>query len=835
MSRRWRSEAGGAAQPTLTPGGAAQPTFSALSDDASELTAAFYNVGIQLSCVGAKNWAKTKEKQLAADIVKAAKAHALDILCLSELGELGVGIGEKLPERDVSAWIRKLLADSAVSPVAIYADGHYATLVLSDRVQVLQYQIIRDFVETQRDRCFQHFRVRRNERDQPISIIHCHAPSSNKRPLRAATRLKYFTAFHKACADDPFIWGGDFNTGLIELTALLEGIADRYIMDPNAAQPGSLQTLFSHPVNFKHGDFAVTFNLCSAQVTSEVGASFRGTSDAHDVVVAKVFLPSSSSSSATQPARNEPAGSARPPPPKQSSALLAGGRAHWPMAWPTPPGPAPWPQRKASSSISAAQPAAQQPAGSAVPLPPQQSSALHGAGRPKTPMAWPMRTRPAPQPEAQASSASSAAQPAPQKSAGNALPPPPQQSFALHRAERPERPMAWPMRTRPAPQPETQASSASSAAEPARQESAGSALPPPPQQSFALHGAERPERPIAWPMSTRPALPPARPVSASSAVQGSEWRPTLRATRPEAAASSASSAAQPARQEPADSAQPPRHHRVNAVFGTDDPSMAPLQKVLEQIGTEFLFGKVANIVASSTGCYEVASVPCIVQKLESFLEIIEEQRSRHLGRHPSLLSDAVFTHEDMLEIHRTWMEDHESWMNAETIRKYNSYLQGRHKGDRQTAHKIRHSAFSAFLFQIIGNKPVLLASIQHPICSAAEPANVIERFMRAWDEEKASEDYKKRRQISERLTTERKALKDAAHAARQALVRGRKIHAAILRGSNQRAALSGEDIALLDDFNSGKLERDREECDAAFGWNKDMRTAAGSAADKIGR
>ena len=60
--------------------------------------------------------------------------HALDILCLGELGELGVGIGKKLPERDVIAWIRNLLADSAVSPVVIYADGHYATLVLSDRI-----------------------------------------------------------------------------------------------------------------------------------------------------------------------------------------------------------------------------------------------------------------------------------------------------------------------------------------------------------------------------------------------------------------------------------------------------------------------------------------------------------------------------------------------------------------------------------------------------------------------------------------------------------------------------------------------------------------------------
>ena len=90
-------------------------------------------------------------------------------------------------------------------------------------------------------------------------------------------------------------------------------------------------------------------------------------------------------------------------------------------------------------------------------------------------------------------------------------------------------------------------------------------------------------------------------------------------------------------------------------------------------------------------------------------------------------------------------------------------------------------------------------------------------------------------QISERLTKERRALKNAAHAARQALVRGRKIHAAILRGSNQRAALSDQDNALLDDFICGKLDHVRDECDAAFGWNKEMRTAAGSTANRIGR
>ena len=171
--------------------------------------------------------------------------------------------------------------------------------------------------------------------------------------------------------------------------------------------------------------------------------------------------------------------------------------------------------------------------------------------------------------------------------------------------------------------------------------------------------------------------------------------PTRPAPRPEAEASAASSAAQPAQQEPAGNALPPRNHRVNAIFGTDDPSMAPLQEVLEQIGTQFLFGKVAKIVASSTGCYDLASAPCIVEKLEAFLEIVAEQRSRHLRRHQSLTSDDVFSPEDMQKIHREWMEDHESWMNGETLNNYNCRLQGTGKGDHQKAHQIRRSAFSA--------------------------------------------------------------------------------------------------------------------------------------------
>ena len=732
MSRpAWRGDDGGAAQPISTPGGAAQLTFSALPDDASELTVGFYNIGIQLSEVGGSKW-KTREQRLREDIIKAADTHALDILCFSELGELGVGIAAKLAEGNVDTWIRNLLAGSAVSPVAIYADGHYATLVLSDRIKVLQYQVVKGFMATQTDRCFQHFRVQTDEREKPISIVNCHTPSSQKRKLTVDGRKQYFTAFHKACAGDPFIWGGDFNTGLVQLATFLEGIDVRYATDTSDAQPGSLQTVFSHPIRFKHGDLAVTHGLCSTQVNSTVGFSFNGASDAHDLVVAKVF----------------------------GNMIREHGQEQ--QTWPMPTHPTPRPEPKTSSSNSAAQP----------------------------------------RPEPKISSSSSAAQPAQQQ---QPPPPPKRVTFALKSSDRMDE----------ATQPKWQKPSSKSAAQLA------DAL----NSSGRMGDAQQPK----WPMPTRPT-------------------PLL---QPEV--SSSSSAAQPAQQKPADSTAPPilspcslppgldvqraepKHHRVNTIFGADDPNIAPLQDLLEQIGSQFLFGKVANIVASTTGCYELATVPCIVQKLEAFLEIVEQQRSRHLRRHPSLTPDASFSDEDMQELHRLWMEDHENWMNEETLANYNWWLSGTYRGDHQKAHQIRRGAFSAFLFQIIGNKHVLLAAIQHPICSAAQPADAIQRFMHAWEKEKSSEDYKKRVQISERLTKKRRALKQAAHTARQELVRGKKVHAAISKGSQERAALSDKDKALLEDFISGKLERVRDECDAAFGWNREMRIAVGNTASKLGR
>ena len=139
----------------------------------------FYNVGIQFSEVRGRGW-RNKERRLALDLAKAFEVHALDILCLSELGEIRRGIGENIPGGDVDAWIRGLLSDRAVPPVRVYADGHYSTIVKSDRVAILQCKLVSDFVPDQADRCFQHLRVCVGDDREPVSIVNCHAPASKK-------------------------------------------------------------------------------------------------------------------------------------------------------------------------------------------------------------------------------------------------------------------------------------------------------------------------------------------------------------------------------------------------------------------------------------------------------------------------------------------------------------------------------------------------------------------------------------------------------------------------------------------------------------------------------
>jgi hypothetical protein len=631
-----------------------------------------------------------------------------------------VGLVEKIQEGDVDAWIRRLLADSAVPPVDIYTNGNYTTIVAkTGRVEITEHKLVKGFMPQQSDRCYQHFRVRVQGDSDAVSIINCHAPSSNKRKLTDDGRRGYFRSFHYESSPDRFIWGGDFNTKLILFTTLMQEIDPRYTSEqdetssaaqpgptPGAAQPAGMQFIFSHRVGFRHGDVAITYGLCSVQVNSKVGVSQVGASDAHDLVVAKVFCTDYRM-------------------PVVASATQAAG-----------------------SSSSAAQPAsADQP----LPPPPKQARSASSSATESVPPV--VRTTAAPEEHVSIS----AQLPISVTVLGGRL-----ESLKVGKNKVPtiakglQHPLGLPKQDASAPSTVTE-----------------------------------PVPPVVW---TSVALD----EHASSAEQ-------LAA---------------------------PRHRNlatplVSEIFGTDDVTMAPLQELLEKIANEFLFGKLANIVATATGCYDAAAASNVLKKLEAFLQIMSEQRARYLSRHPDVPADAVFSKNQMEQLHNEWMHDYQSWMNANKIELYERLLKGTGKGEHQKGHQKLRRSFSAFLFQIIGNKHVLLASIQHPICSAAQPEVAIQQFMTACEQEKSSHEYQQRKQISERLTEERRALKKAAHKARQDLVKARKI----IRANWWN--LSREDQTLLTDFQSGQLDRIRDDCDRAFGWNQQMRTNMGSTASRM--
>ena len=767
----------GAAQSTIADL-AAQTTFSELPANIAQLTVGFYNVGIQFSELSGKKWS-TKQSHLKADIIKAFDTHVLDILCLCELGELGVGIAAGLPDRNVDAWMTELLRDSAIPPVNIFADSHYLTIVKTSRVNVDRYSLVQGFDDNNTNRSFQHLRVFVAGDGVPISIINCHAPSSKKRALTTSCRKDYLIAAHNACAGDRFIFGGDFNTGFIQITAFMKAIDSRY-SGGEGDLSSALQVCYSHPIKARVGDLAVSYGLGAIQIDSAVGKSHQGVSDAHDLVIASVF--------ATH-------GSLRPSA-DRSGSVAPLTQPQWPKS--TSSAPLPNSNATALSSLTSCKITPWNTGITIQPTLPSSSSA------PTKNVKCEMPTRQPPRFPLQEEATASGSVPelalpslhmkrsSPEISCTDSTP--------VTRILLPRHAAAIPL--------DPEDDSSSSAAQPVRM------LCPTSKAAPATASFQLSVPPDESPSSV--SLPSAPPTEARSEHEMGAAAATVEQFTPVTSLRLRGPIP-----------------RVLEIFGSDAENTASLRDLLEKIAKEFLYDKVSRVIVTPDGCYEAAASVNNLDKLEMYLQVIQDQREKHLRRCPALAPDAVFEKWDMEEIYKTWMEDYTSWMNAKNIKDYEDLLRRTGKGVQQQAHQKRRRSFAAYLFQILGNKHVLLASIKYPLCSAAQPAKIIEEFMTAWEEEKATDEYKERVRISEKTTEERRQLKREAHAARRNLVRGTKIYHDIRLGRRLWDSLSDDEKTLLDEFNSGQLIRWRNECDAAFGWDKQQRDAAGSAAARL--
>ena len=115
--------------------GTEQPVVSKLPGT-TELVVGFYNVVVCLNEIdgGCRN---TKERRLRTDVAKAFQHHALDVLCLSALGQLHESLDSAL-DGDVHSWINNLVPDGSVEqPTTIYADAYCVTIINTSRVGII--------------------------------------------------------------------------------------------------------------------------------------------------------------------------------------------------------------------------------------------------------------------------------------------------------------------------------------------------------------------------------------------------------------------------------------------------------------------------------------------------------------------------------------------------------------------------------------------------------------------------------------------------------------------------------------------------------------------------
>ena len=93
------------------------------------------------------------------------------------------------------------------------------------------------------------------------------------------------------------------------------------------------------------------------------------------------------------------------------------------------------------------------------------------------------------------------------------------------------------------------------------------------------------------------------------------------------------------------------------------------QTLLGDLARFFLFNKLSDNGAATGDSRLLANSLTPSARLETFLQICEERRNRHLAKKKNrgdmMPQDLIFDAKDMTEIHNDWLEDFETWMHPD--------------------------------------------------------------------------------------------------------------------------------------------------------------------------
>ena len=155
---------------------------------------AFYNVGLQVAQLEGQH-RRTWFNKLKADVIKVFSELRCDVLCLSEMGEVQVGLesafaraerktsgGEQPAPGSLRRWFEGALQEVQAGDWGIYPRGHYVTLVRPDAgIEVEKEEEVniypaQDFRVAQVLRCF----------TRTVPVVKCGAPRKKAATTAAA-------------------------------------------------------------------------------------------------------------------------------------------------------------------------------------------------------------------------------------------------------------------------------------------------------------------------------------------------------------------------------------------------------------------------------------------------------------------------------------------------------------------------------------------------------------------------------------------------------------------------------------------------------------------------
>ena len=159
----------------------------------------------------------------------------------------------------------------------------------------------------------------------------------------------------------------------------------------------------------------------------------------------------------------------------------------------------------------------------------------------------------------------------------------------------------------------------------------------------------------------------------------------------------------------------------------------------------------------------------------------------------------VFNEDDMTELLNEWRQQPHTWMRTDTLNE----LQDIHSN--QTSYQKTRGAFSAMQFHLFGNKHLTQTLIRFPICSAVQPAAVLQAVAATWKHCRDTMEYQSARKQSETNPAPRLSIQ--LHFLEERTDIARWVQAWLDEDYHNWYQLTEDDKALKEEYDSGAIHQ----------------------------